>query len=50
MQVYGRGRPRPMFYGAAPKVILANQPAAWLHRLYDARSTEIADAGRPYIL
>lgn len=42
---YGRGRPRPMFYGAAPKVILANQPAAWLHKLYDARSAEIAAAG-----
>ena len=39
---YGRGRPRPMFYGAAPKAILANQPTAWLHKLYDARSAEIA--------
>ena len=34
-----------MFYGAAPKVILADQPASWLHRLYDARSAEIAAAG-----
>jgi DNA-binding IclR family transcriptional regulator len=41
---YGRGRPRPMFYGAAPKVILADQPTAWLRRLYDARSAEIAAA------
>ncbi|MDR3466225.1 MAG: IclR family transcriptional regulator C-terminal domain-containing protein [Xanthobacteraceae bacterium] len=42
---YGRGRSRPMFYGAAPKVILADQPANWLHRLYDARAGEIAAAG-----
>lgn len=42
---YGRGRPRPMFYGAAPKAILANQPTGWLHKLYDARSGEIAAAG-----
>lgn len=42
---YGRGRSRPMFQGAAPKVILADQPNAWLRRLYDARSAEIAAAG-----
>lgn len=42
---YGRGRPRPMFYGAAPKVILADQSAAWLRKLHDARAAEIAAAG-----
>ena len=42
---YGRGRPRPMFHGAAPKVILAEQPTAWLRKLYDARSDDIAAAG-----
>lgn len=42
---YGRGRSRPMFYGAAPKVILADQPTAWLHRLYGAHAAEIAAAG-----
>ena len=41
---YGRGRPRPMFYGAAPKVILAEQPAPWLKKLYDAHAPEIAAA------
>jgi DNA-binding IclR family transcriptional regulator len=42
---YGRGRPRPMFHGAAPKVILADQPTVWLRRLHDARSAEIDAAG-----
>jgi len=42
---YGRGRPRPMFYGAAPKVILADQSTAWLRKLYDVRAAEIAAAG-----
>jgi DNA-binding IclR family transcriptional regulator len=42
---YGRGRSRPMFHGAAPKVILADQPTAWLRRLYDAHAADIAAAG-----
>ncbi len=42
---YGRGRSRPMFYGAAPKVIIADQPTAWLRKLYDAHGAEIAVAG-----
>jgi len=42
---YGRGRPRPMFYGAAPKVILANQSAAWLRKLHETRAGEIETAG-----
>jgi len=42
---YGRGRPRPLFLGAAPKVILANQPVAFLRRVYDRQAAEIAAAG-----
>ena len=34
-----------MFYGAAPKVILANQSAAWLRKLHEARAGEIETAG-----
>lgn len=43
--VYGRGRPRPLFFGAAPKVLLAAQPARWLQELYADFSAEIATAG-----
>lgn len=35
---YGRGRPRPPFQGAAPKVILAAQPNAWVRQLYEANA------------
>lgn len=44
---YGRGRPRPLFQGAAPKVILAGLPTPQLHRLLDARTAEVAAAGLP---
>ena len=44
---YGRGRPRPLFQGAAPKVILAGLPTAQLHRLLDTHSAEVAAAGLP---
>ena len=44
---YGRGRPRPLFQGAAPKVILAGLPTPQLHRLLDARSADVAAAGLP---
>lgn len=44
---YGRGRPRPLFRGAAPKVILAALPTAALHKLFDARHDELAAAGLP---
>jgi len=37
---YGRGRPRPLFRGAAPKMILAAQPLGWVHKLYDAHAGE----------
>lgn len=42
---YARGRPRPLFRGAAPKVILAHSSRSTLVRLYEAFSAEIAAAG-----
>ena len=44
---YGRGRPRPLFFGAAPKVILSCFTPAQLHRVFDERQDEIAQAGLP---
>ncbi|MEY2685202.1 MAG: hypothetical protein RJA09_2346 [Pseudomonadota bacterium] len=44
---YGRGRPRPLFQGGAPKVILANWTPVALHKLLDKHTTPIADAGLP---
>jgi DNA-binding IclR family transcriptional regulator len=42
---YGRGRPRPPFAGAAPKVILAAQPTAWVRKLYEGHREEARLAG-----
>ncbi len=42
---YGRGRPRPLFRGASPKVILANLPRAQLVKLYSGSSAEVAESG-----
>lgn len=42
---YGRGRPRPLFRGAAPKAILSALPRAQLRRLYDAHSQAAREAG-----
>ena len=44
---YGRGRPRPMFKGAAPKVIVASFPSAQLHKLFDAQKVQVLEAGLP---
>jgi len=44
---YGRGRPRPLFQGAAPKVILAGWAPAALHKLFDSHAEDIAAAGLP---
>jgi DNA-binding IclR family transcriptional regulator len=44
---YGRGRPRPLFLGAAAKVIVASFSPAQLRKLFDTRKGEIADAGLP---
>ena len=42
---YGRGRPRPLFAGAGPKVILACLPRAQLVRLFELHGAEAAAAG-----
>ncbi len=42
---YGRGRPRPLFQGAAPRVLLAYQPAGVLRRLYERRAKDIERCG-----
>ena len=44
---YGRGRPRPLFLGGAPKVILAGMPSTQLHRLFEAHPEQVRDAGLP---
>jgi DNA-binding IclR family transcriptional regulator len=44
---YGRGRPRPLFKGGAPKVILAGLAPTALHKLLDAHINEVAAAGLP---
>ena len=41
---YGRGRPRPLFQGGAPKVILAGLPTTQLHKVFDAHPADIAAA------
>jgi DNA-binding IclR family transcriptional regulator len=38
---HSRGRPRPLFRGAAPKIMLAYMPRASLVRLYEERAVEI---------
>jgi DNA-binding IclR family transcriptional regulator len=42
---YGRGRPRPLFRGAAPKVILSHLPRPQLVKLYEGAAAEVADSG-----
>ncbi|MEM5398358.1 IclR family transcriptional regulator domain-containing protein, partial [Staphylococcus gallinarum] len=42
---YGRGRPRPLFLGAAPKAILATFPKAKLAGLFERYPEEIASGG-----
>jgi DNA-binding IclR family transcriptional regulator len=42
---YGRGRPRPLFKGAAPKVILSRTPRARLVKIYEAHGADAAKAG-----
>ena len=42
---YGRGRPRPLLQGAAPKVILAAQTTRWQSRLFAAEAGDIQAAG-----
>jgi len=42
---YGRGRPRPLFKGAAPKVILSCTPRPQLVKIYEAKAAEAAKHG-----
>lgn len=41
---YGRGRPRPVFRSAAPKILLAHLPRAQLVKTYEAHHREIAQS------
>ena len=42
---YGRGRPRPLFLGAGPKVLIAHLPRPQLVRLFEEHGDEAAAAG-----
>ncbi len=42
---YGRGRPRPLFLGGAPKVIIAHYPPKKLKALYEQHAADIGAAG-----
>ncbi|MGL4409473.1 MAG: IclR family transcriptional regulator [Zoogloea sp.] len=42
---YGRGRPRPLFQGAAPKALLSALPRTRLKKIYDSFADEIAQRG-----
>ncbi|WP_234983622.1 IclR family transcriptional regulator [Pseudacidovorax sp. RU35E] len=44
---YTRGRPRPLFQGAAPKVLLSTLGTAPLRKLFDARRDEAMRCGLP---
>lgn len=42
---FGRGRPRPLSRGAAPRIIMAFTPRSQLKRIYAAHATEFGAAG-----
>ena len=44
---YTRGRPRPLFQGAAPKVLLSTLGTAPLKKIFDARRDEAVRCGLP---
>jgi len=44
---YGRGRPRPLFLGGAPKVLLSTFGSAQLKKLFEARHAELVRCGLP---
>ena len=44
---YGRGRPRPLFRGGAPKVILAHLPSRQLRKIYDGHTEDLKESGIP---
>jgi DNA-binding IclR family transcriptional regulator len=44
---YGRGRPRPLFLGAAPKVLLASFSSTQLKKVFESKHEEAVRAGLP---
>lgn len=44
---YGRGRPRPLFLGAAPKVLLASFGPVALKKVFESHHAEAVRAGLP---
>jgi DNA-binding IclR family transcriptional regulator len=42
---YGRGRPRPVFRSASPKILLSHLPRGPLVRIYEAHAAEVAENG-----
>ncbi len=44
---YGRGRPRPLFLGGAPKVLLASFGSTQLKKVFESRHEELVRAGLP---
>lgn len=44
---YGRGRPRPLFLGAAPKVLLASFGSTQLKKVFELKHEEAVRAGLP---
>jgi len=44
---YGRGRPRPLFLGAAPKVLLSTFASAPLKKVFESHHEELVRCGLP---
>jgi len=44
---YGRGRPRPLFLGAAPKVLLASFGSTQLKKVFESKHKELVRSGLP---
>lgn len=47
LHIYDRGQSRPLFPGAAPKLVLASLSPAQLHRVFDAHRDEAVAWGLP---
>ncbi|MDR2155618.1 MAG: helix-turn-helix domain-containing protein [Burkholderiaceae bacterium] len=47
LPLYDRGRPRPLFAGSAPKLILASLPNAQLRKVFDNHRQQALAAGLP---
>ena len=44
---YGRGRPRPLFLGASPKILLAYENPRYLKKIFNAHTQEIIQSNLP---